>query len=174
MMGGGVWIVLDYQDSMEIRQDMLEHEDEKMSEYLRASADDFYSLFSKEGGWLNLGCVSMGIGAFTFFVSFFGFCGVHEKSACLLFTYIFLVTIGMILQVCSAAILYNRGYEMKVMSNMLNTSSDTKLSSGKCYEKMIFFLFSGSFSTVVMVLLIVLSILVRQTESEGFKYLQPV
>ena len=28
MMGGGVWIVLDYQDRMEIRQEMLEHVDE--------------------------------------------------------------------------------------------------------------------------------------------------
>ena len=135
-----------------------------MSDYLRTSADNFYSLFSNEGGWLNLSCVSMGIGAFTFMVSFFGFCGVHEKSACLLFTYIFLIIIGMILQVCSAAILYNRGHEVKVLSNMLNTASDTKLSSGKCYKKMIFFLFSGSFSTFVMVLLIVLSIMVRQTE----------
>ena len=104
VIGGGLWIVLDYQDSMEIRQEIMDDGDEKMGDYVKNAFEDFYSLFSKEGGWLNMGCVSMGMGAFTFAVSFFGFCGVHEKSAFLLFTYIFLVTIGMILQVCSAGL----------------------------------------------------------------------
>ena len=172
MMGGGVWIVLDYQDSMEVRQEMMEEGDEKMKDYLKTSLDDFYSYFNKEGGWLNLGCVTIGIGAFTFIVSIFGFCGVHEKSVCLLFIYIVLILIGMVLQVCSAFILFNRGHEMKAVSDMLNLESDTKLSSGKCYEKMIFFLLSGSFSTVVMILLILLTMMMRQ--AEGFKHLAPV
>ena len=81
MIGGGVWIVLDYQDSMEIRQDMLEEGEEKMRDYLKTSSGDFYSLFSKEGGWLNLGCVTIGIGALTLATSVFGFCGVHEKPS---------------------------------------------------------------------------------------------
>ena len=173
VIGGGVWIVLDYQDSMEIRQEVMEDGDEKMRDYVNNAFEDFYSLFNREGGWLNLGCVTIGIGALTFTTSFFGFCGVHEQSVCLLFTYISLILLGMILQVSSAAILFNRGHDMKTVSDMLNMDSD-KLSSGKCYEKMIFFLLSGSFSTVVMVLLIVLSIMVRQAGTQGFKHLQPV
>ena len=167
------WIVLDYQDSMEISQEVMDDGDEKMRDYVKNAFEDFYSLFNKEGGWLNLGCVTIGMGALTLATSFFGFFGVHEKSACLLITYIFLIIIAMILQVSSAVILFNRGHDMKTVSDMLNTDSD-KLSSGKCYEKMIFFLLSGSFSTVVMILLIVLSIMVRQAGTQGFKHLQPV
>ena len=137
VIGGGVWIVLDYQVSMEIRQEVMEDGDEKMRDYVNNAFEDFYSLFNREGGWLNLGCVTIGIGALTFTTSFFGFCGVHEQSVCLLFTYISLILLGMILQVSSAAILFNRGHDMKTVSDMLNTDSD-KLSSGKCYEKMIF------------------------------------
>ena len=173
VIGGGVWIVLDYQNSMEIRQEVMEDEDETMRDYVKNAFEDFYSLFNKEGGWLNLGCVSIGIGALTLATSFFGFCGVHEKSACLLITYIFLIIIGMILQISSSVILFNRGHDMKTVSEMLNTNND-KLSSGKCYEKMIFFLLSGCFSTVVMILMIVLSIMQRQAETQGFKHLQPV
>ena len=173
VIGGGVWIVLDYQDSMEIRQEVMEDGDDKMRDYVKNAFEDFYSLFNKEGGWLNLGCVTIGIGALTLATSFFGFCGVHEKSVCLLFTYIFLTIIGMILQVSSAVILFNRGHDMKTVSDIIDMDSD-KLSSGKCYEKMIFFLLSGSFSTVVMVLLIVLSIMLRQAETQGFKHLQTV
>ena len=147
--------------------------DEKIRVYIKDAFEDFCNLFNKEGGWLNLGCVTIGIGALTFATSFFWFCGVHEKSPCLLFTYIILIIIGIILQVVSAVILFNRGHDMETVSDMLNTDID-KLSSGKCYEKMIFFLLSGSFSTVVMVLLIVLSMMLRQAETEGFKHLQPV
>ena len=173
VIGGGVWIVLDYQDSMEIRQKVMEDGDEKMRDYVNNTFEDFYSLFNREGGWLNLGCVTIIIGVLTCTTSFFGFCGVHEQSVSLLFTYISLILLGMILQVSSAAILFNRGHGMKTVSDMLNMDSD-KLSSGQCYEKMIFFLLSGSFSTVVMVLLIVLSIMVRQAGTQGFKHLQPV
>ena len=155
VIGGGVWIVLDYQDSVEIRQEVMDDGDEKIREYVKNAFEDFYSF------------------TLSVAISFFGFCGVHEKSVCLLFTYISLVIIGMILQVCSAVILFNRGHDMKTVSDMIHTESD-KLSSGKCYEKMIFFLLSGSFSTVVMVLLIVLSMMLRQAETEGFKHLQPV
>ena len=173
VIGGGVWIVLDYQDSMEIRQEVMDDGDDKIRDYVKHALEDFYSLFNKEGGWLNLGCVTIGIGALTLATSFLGFCGVHEKSVFLLFTYISLIIIGMILQVCSAVILYNRGHDMKTVSDMLDTVGE-RLSSGKCYEKMIFFLLSGSFSTVVMVLLIVLSMMVRQAKTEGFKHLHPV
>ena len=81
--------MLDYQDSIEIRQEVMEDGDEKMTAY-----EDFFSSLNKEGGWLNLGCVTIGIGALTFAMAFFGFCGVHERSACLLFTYIILIIIG--------------------------------------------------------------------------------
>ena len=171
MIGGGAWIVLDYQDSMEVREEMMDHGDEDMKEYLKTSLDDFYSYFNKEGGWLNFGCVTIGIGAFTLIVSFFGFSGVHEKSACLLIIYIILIFIGIILQVCSAFILYNRGHEMKEVTGMFSIETHTKLSSGKCYEKMIFFLLSGSLSLVVMVLLVVLMVIRRQ--ATGFKHLLP-
>ena len=174
MLGGGVWIVLDYQDSQEIKHEMMEDGEDKIPDDVKITFENFYSVFSKEGGWLNFGCVSIGIGAVTFAVSFFGFCGVHKKSACLLFTYITLVIIGMILQVGAAVIIYNRCHEMKTISQMMDTESVIKLSSGKHYEKIFFFLFSGCFSTVVIVLMIVLSVMVRQAKTEGFKHLTPV
>ena len=172
IIGGGVLIVLDYQNAMEIREEVMDEGKEIIADYVKQSIEDFFTLFNKEGGWLNLGCVSIGIGAVTVAVSFFGFFGVHEKSAFLLFTYIILLSIGLILQVCSAVIIFNRSQEMRVVRDMLNTNSD-KLTSDKYFEKMIFyFLLSGLFSTVSVILLLVFCILRRQADRDGFRYLQ--
>ena len=65
VIGGGVWIVLDYQVSMEIRQEVMEDGDEKMRDYVKNTFEEFSSLFNKKGGWLNLGCGTIGIGAVT-------------------------------------------------------------------------------------------------------------
>ena len=172
MIGGGVLIVLDYRNAMEIREEVMDEGKENIADYVKQSIEDFFSVFNKEGGWLNLGCVSIGIGAVTVAVSFFGFCGVHEKSAFLLFTYIILLSIGLILQVCSAVIIFNRSQEMRIVRDMINRNSD-KLTSDNYFEKMIFyFLLSGSFSTVSVILLLVFSILRRKADRDGFRYLQ--
>ena len=59
VIGGGVLIVLDYHDSMEIRQEVMDDGDEQIREYVKNAFKDLYSLFNKEGGWLNLGCVTI-------------------------------------------------------------------------------------------------------------------
>ena len=170
MVVGGVWIVIDRQETNEMKSKMMQKETKEMRDVLKDCFSGFYSLFSSESGWLNLGCVIIGIGSITFVISFFGIFDVHSKSICLLISYIILLIIGLVLQMCTAMILYNRGSEMKAVNGMITTNY--KLSSANCYEKMIFFLLTGSFNAVVIILLIVLGLLVRHSKTDGFNHLE--
>ena len=91
------------------------------------SFEEFYSVFNKKGGWFNFDFVLTGIGAITFVVSIFGFCGVHKESHCLLVTYILLLAIMILLQTAAALLLNQRDQEMLQVVKMLGVGGDAAL-----------------------------------------------
>ena len=81
-------------------------------EVVQDSFKDYYSVFNKKGGWLNLAFVIMGLGFGAFVISIFGYFGVHSKTVVLLFSFIFLHLTILMLQVGTLMLLKWRKQEL--------------------------------------------------------------
>merc|ERR1711887_384350 len=88
MLGGGVWLTVD--------QEQVENFVEKFSNYTNSDVklpeeaqETFDEVFKHD--YFNY--LLIGIGAITFLVSLFGFCGAKKESVCLMTTYIILTIV---------------------------------------------------------------------------------
>ena len=132
---------------------------------MESAFNNIYSVSSKTGGWLNVGCVSIGIGLATISVSIFGFCGIHKKTSFLLVTYIILLGICLFLQTFSVIILLYRDDELKSLN-----SSFTVTQIGH-QAAVIAFCVCGSFSVTVL-LFVLYQVYVTYKERVTFKSFQ--
>ena len=69
------------------------------------TSKDYYSVFNKKGGWMNMAYVLLGVGAVTVAVALVGFIGVQKETIFLLLTYIVLLMIIIMLQIASVLII---------------------------------------------------------------------
>merc|ERR1712152_14188 len=100
MLGGGVWLTVD--------QEQVEDMIGKLSNYTEADIDlpegaqeTFDEVFKHE--YFNY--LLIGIGAVTFLVSLFGFCGAKKESVCLMTSYIIFTILLIIIQVSAITII---------------------------------------------------------------------
>merc|ERR1711942_65538 len=100
MLGGGVWLTVD--------QGQVEDIFGKLSNYTKADIDlpegaqeTFDEVLKHE--YFNY--LLIGIGAITFLVSLFGFCGAKKESVCLMTTYIIFTILLIIVQVSAIVII---------------------------------------------------------------------
>ena len=102
-------IVYDQEDVINTATDIKES---LKVEVVQDSFKDYYSVFNKKGGWLNLAFVIMGLGFGAFVISMFGYFGVHSKTVVLLFTFIFLHLTILMLQIGTLMLLKWRKQEL--------------------------------------------------------------
>ena len=139
VLGGGVWLVEEYQADTEAAQ-MIKDEFEIKTEFT-----DYYSVFNKKGGWTNLAYVMIGVGAVSFVLAFLGFIGIHEETIFLVLTYITLLLIVIMLNIASVIIIIRRDSEMKIFQEVTKQNASVLVS-----EKFIYFVFSLSFSALAL------------------------
>ena len=105
MIGGGVWLVEDYQAVTETA-DQIKDDLEKVEDVdMMVTSKDYYSVFNKKGGWINMAYVMLGVGAVTVAVALLRFNGVQKGTIFLLLTYIVLLMIITMLQIASVLII---------------------------------------------------------------------
>ena len=136
------------------------------------TSKDYYSVFNKKGGWMNMAYVMLGVGAVTVAVALLGFIGVQKETIFLLLTHIVLLMIIIMLQIASVLIIIRRGNEVKDLRQIINAKSLFEINF-KFEEKFIFFVFSLSFSTLVLVMSVGIT-LARQMRSGKEKRMEPV
>ena len=107
VIGGGVWLVEDYQAVTETA-DQIKDDLEKVEDVdMMVTSKDYYSVFNKKGGWINMAYVMLGVGAVTVAVALLGFIGVQKETVFLLLTFIMLLMIIIMLQIASVLITSN-------------------------------------------------------------------
>ena len=104
------WILADIEDLLRATEDI---KDNLKIEMARESFQDYYSIFNKRGGWLNLIFLMLGISITQVSLSFWGCCGVHRKTSFLLLTFISFLVISIILQLASFILTNRRNLELK-------------------------------------------------------------
>ena len=136
------------------------------------TSKDYYSVFNKKGGWINMAYVMLGIGAVTVAVALLGFYGVQKETIFLLLTYIVLLMIIIMLQIASVLIIIRRDIEVKDLKQIGNV--DNSFENNFNFEpKFFFFVFSLRFSTLVLVLSVGIA-LERLMRSRTEKMMEPV
>ena len=143
-MGGGWWVVRDYEDTTDAAEIIKEESD------MRPSSEDYYSVFNKKGGWDNVGYVSIGVGVVIVVMALMGFIGVHEETIFLLLTYIILLIITIMLNIATVIIILRRHSEIRIFQQITEPSENLQAK-----EKFIFFIFSLSFAAFTSVVSII-------------------
>ena len=149
IIGGGYWMVEDYQAVTETA-DQIKDDLEKVKDVdMMDTSKDYYSVFNKKGGWMNMAYVMLGVGAVTVAVALLGFIGVQKETVFLLLTYIVLLMIIIMLQIASVLIIIKRDNEVKDLKQITYAKGSFE-DIFKFEEKFFFFVFSLSFSTLVL------------------------
>jgi hypothetical protein len=100
LIGGGVWLTLD--------QNQVEDLVGKFSNYTSSDLDipeEAQETVDEILGHQYFNYLLIGIGAITFLVSLFGFCGAKKESVCLMTTYIIFTILLIIVQVSAIVII---------------------------------------------------------------------
>ena len=105
-----VWLLADIEDLLRTTEDI---KDNLKVEIVRESFQDYYSIFNKKGGWLNLTLLMLGLALTQVSLSLFGCCGVHSKTSFLLLAFISFLTITIILQLGALILTNRRNFELK-------------------------------------------------------------
>ena len=167
VIGGGVWLVEDYEAVTETA-DQIKDDLKKVTDVdIMDTPKDYYSVFNKKGGWINLAYVMLGVGAVTVAVALLGFIGVQKETVFLILTFIVLLMIIIMLQIASVLIIIRRDNEVKDLTQITNTQSF------KFEEKFFFFVFSLSFSTLVLIVSVGIA-LARHMRSGKEKMMEPI
>ena len=104
------WILLEVEELQSATEDI---KDNLKVEIVKESFQDYYSIFNKKGGWLNLVFLMLGIGITQILLSFFACLGVHRKIPFLLITFISFLLINIMLQSGALTLTSWRNYELK-------------------------------------------------------------
>ena len=79
------WILADSDDLLRTTEDIRENLKIEMA---REWWQDYYSIFNKRGGWLNLTVLMLGIAITQLSLSLLASCGAHRKTSFLLLAFI--------------------------------------------------------------------------------------
>ena len=95
----------DYQAVTETADQIKDEMEKDKDVDMKVTSTDYYSVFNKKGGWMNMAYVMLGVGAVTVAVALLGFIGVQKETVFLLLTYIVLLMIIIMLQIASVIII---------------------------------------------------------------------
>ena len=147
-------IIYDQEEVTNTATDIKEH---LKVEVVTDSVQEYYSVFNKKGGWINISFLLLGIGLTALVVSLFGYFGVHQKTVFLLFTFIILNCTLLMLQSGALMVLKWRKNELLQFYYFSNFSEAI---NGFHHEvKKIMFVISLMWSTVSLVTCLVTVIL---------------
>ena len=104
------WILADIEDLLRTTQDI---KDNLKVEMLKEYFQDYYSIFNKKGGWLNLTFLMLGLAVIQVSLSLLGCCGVHRKTSFLLLTFISFLLLNIMLQLAALILTNWRNFELK-------------------------------------------------------------
>ena len=148
------FIIYDQEEVTNTATDIKEH---LKVEVVTDSLQEYYSVFNKKGGWINISFLMLGIGLTALVVSLFGYFGVHQKTVFLLFTFIIFHCTLLMLQGGALMVLNWRKHELLQFYYFSNFSEAI---SGFHHEvKKILFVISLMWSTVSLLTCLVTLIL---------------
>ena len=110
MSGLASWILCDVEELQTAAGDIR---DNLKVQIVTDSFEDYYSIFNKKGGWVNLASLMLGIGLTQVAVSLLGFFGLHKKTSFLLLSFISFLLITIMLQIGAVILINWRNFELK-------------------------------------------------------------
>ena len=111
MSGIATWILCDAEELQTTAEDIR---DNLKVQIVTDSFEEYYSIFNKKGGWVNLASLMLGIGLTQTTVSLLGwYFGLHKKTSFLLLTFICFLLITIMLQIGTVILINWRNFELK-------------------------------------------------------------
>ena len=159
------WILYDVQELEEATEDI---KDNLKVEIVTDSFQDYYSIFNKKGGWLNLSFLMLGLGLTQIVLPLFACLGVHRKTSFLLITFISFLLITIMLQIGAVILINWRNFELKQFYYL--STSRASISRFHLTDKKICLVISLMWSAVTLVTS-VSALILRQTHSRKEKHL---
>ena len=115
------WILADRDDLLRTTEDIRENLKIEMA---REWWQDYYSIFNKRGGWLNLTVLMLGIAITQLCLSLLASCGLHRRTSVLLLTFISFLLISISLQLGALLLTTRRNYELKQFYYLSTSRAD--------------------------------------------------
>ena len=115
------WILADSDDLLRTTGDIKEN---LKMEVAREWFQDYYSIFNKRGGWLNLTVLMLGIAITQLSLSLLASCGAHRRTSFLLLAFISFLIISIGLQVGALLLTTRRNYELKQFYYLSTSRAD--------------------------------------------------
>ena len=166
MSGVASWILYDMQQLQAATQDI---KDNLKVEIVTDAFQDYYSIFNKKGGWLNLSFLMLGLGLTQIVLPVFACLGVHRKTSFLLLTFISFLLMTIMLQIGAVILINWRNFELKQFYYL--STSRASISRFHLNDKKICLVISLMWSAVTLVTS-VSALIFRQMHSRKEKQLR--